>query len=92
MGRASLASDAGMLFVFNAPQPLDFWMKNTLIPLDILFFGADGAFVSMQTMQPCSGDPCSLYSSGAPALYALEVDAGYAAARGVGSGWKLEVQ
>ncbi|MCK5999784.1 DUF192 domain-containing protein, partial [Klebsiella pneumoniae] len=48
MGRTRLASDHGMLFVFPDTQPRWFWMKNTLIPLDILYFDGHRKLVSMQ--------------------------------------------
>jgi uncharacterized membrane protein (UPF0127 family) len=78
MFREKLDAKAGMLFVFEQLQPLNFWMKNTKIPLDVLYFDDNGSFVSMSTMQPCLEDPCASYSSMVPALYALEVNAGYA--------------
>ncbi len=90
MERTSLAHDAGMLFVFDAARMETFWMKNTLIPLDVLFFDASGSFVSVQTMQPCHADPCSLYPSTGLALAALEVRAGYAKEHRVGKGWALQ--
>jgi uncharacterized membrane protein (UPF0127 family) len=89
MHRTVLPEGTGMLFVFKAPMALEFWMKNTLIPLDILFFDADGALVSVHTMEPCHKDPCPKYPSGASASYALEVPAGFAKMHGVGEGWKL---
>ena len=89
MERTELPKDHGMLFIFVEPQPLSFWMKNTLIPLDALFFDAAGHFVSVQTMTPCTADPCRTYSSRALAQYALEVSAGFAEKGGVGEGWKL---
>lgn len=91
MHRESLADGTGMLFIFPDEQPRSFWMKNTLIQLDILFFDADGAWVSTRTMQPCDGDPCELYGSGRPAKYALEVESGFAGREGVGEGWRLRV-
>lgn len=77
MFREELPEGQGMLFVFDRTQTLAFWMKNTLIPLDILFFDADGFFVSAATMFPCEKDPCQMYSSGMEAQYALEVPAGF---------------
>ena len=52
MNRFSLQPDHGMLFVFEQPQPLGFWMKNTFIPLSIAFIDADGRIVNIEDMQP----------------------------------------
>ncbi len=79
----------GMLFVFDASQPLTFWMKNTLVPLDILFFADDGSLVSSTSMIPCVSDPCTYYKSAAPARYALEMPAGFVSKNRVHKGWKL---
>lgn len=92
MGRTSLSENTGMLFWFQGDDVRSFWMKNTLIPLDILFFNAAGNYVSQVQMQPCSQDPCQTYSSGAPAAYAIEVPAGSASRWGVGDGWKLQLE
>ena len=89
MFRESLGQEAGMLFVFDEEIPLSFWMKNTLIPLDVLYFDAEGNFISSATMVPCMGDPCSTYASLSPARYALEVNAGFVENHVVGEGWKL---
>ena len=91
MYRESLADGTGMLFVFEQEQPLAFWMKNTLIPLDILYFDAERQLVSVQTMVPCEKDPCTTYSSDAPAQYALEVNAGFVERYGIGEGWRFTV-
>lgn len=82
MFREHLAADAGMLFVHAREEPLAYWMKNTRIPLDILYFDAERRFVSMQAgVPPCSaGDACPNYPSAAPAKYVLELNAGRAAA------------
>ncbi|HEX5671939.1 MAG TPA: DUF192 domain-containing protein, partial [Acidimicrobiia bacterium] len=53
-----------------------FWMKDTIIPLDIAFFAADGSLVNLQTMEPCQADPCPFYHPGAPFRWALEAPAG----------------
>ncbi len=90
MERTSLAPDTGMMFVFPAPQILTFWMKDTLIPLDILFFDADGNFVSATSMMPCAeGTTCTIYPSQGEAQFALEVPVGYAEEHQVGGGWRL---
>ena len=89
MGRTEMPHDRGMLFIFPKEQPLSFWMKNTLIPLDILFFDADGNFVSYQSMDPCKADPCKTYPSAGRAKYALEVQAGFIEKEGVGEGWRM---
>lgn len=90
MEREELASD-GMLFVFLDEQVRSFWMKNTLIPLDIYFFDGQGQFVSSQSMDPCEADPCVSYSSGAPAQYALEVARESAGTSDVREGWVLDI-
>lgn len=89
MHRTELAADRGMLFVFEEEEPLFFWMKNTLIPLDVLYFDADGRFVSSATMQPCTENTCPTYGSEGPASYALEIPAGETVNRGIGAGWSL---
>lgn len=92
MGRTELPEGAGMLFVFAEERPLSFWMKNTLIPLDILFFTAEGGFVSSATMTPCTEDFCPSYSSQAPARFALEVPAGFLSSHKVGRGWTMRLR
>lgn len=79
----------GMLFVFEQPQQLSFWMKNTLVPLDVLFFTANGSFLNAEFMAPCRADPCLSYLSRGTAKYALEEPAGFVEREGVGNGWKL---
>ncbi len=88
MFRESLPMGHGMLFIFDKPQTLSFWMKNTLIPLDILFFGEGGKLVSTVTMAPCTEDPCQAYPSAAEAQYALEVPAGFIEQHHVDDGWR----
>jgi hypothetical protein len=83
MFRKSLPDDRGMLFIFPEEQLLDFWMRNTSIPLSIAFADASGRIVRIADMQPFSD---AQVSSGAPARYALEVNAGWFAQRGVRAG------
>lgn len=76
MGVTDLVDVDGMLFVFDRDTEAAFWMKDTLIPLDIWFFDAEGALVSMTTMTPCEEDPCERYPADAPYRYALETEVG----------------
>lgn len=76
MGVTDLGGLDGMLFVFQVDSDGGFWMKNTLIPLDIVFFAADGGFVDSLTMAPCTEDPCPTYRPGGSYRYALEAPAG----------------
>ncbi len=89
MFREDLEPDGGMLFVFDAEQELSFWMKHTLIPLDIVFFDGEGEAVSTHTMLPCEADPCMTYASLKPAKFALEIQAGSVKEHGIAPGWKL---
>jgi len=73
--RAALPRDRGMLFVYPAPLPLVFWMKDTPIPLSIAFIDAAGRIVGIQSMTPLQTD--EKYRSPRPAPYALEVNQGW---------------
>ena len=67
-------------------------MKNTKIPLDMLFFDADRKLLSVQhDVQPCTADPCPPYSSGAPARYVLELNAGQSKKLGVAPGDEMTI-
>ena len=81
MNRPSLPPDRGMLFVWDDESVRGFWMRNTLIPLDILFIDGQGTVVDIQTMVPEPDVPASeltIYQSAAPAQQALEINAGAA--------------
>ena len=80
MFRDTLAEGTGMLFIHDREEPQAYWMKNTRIALDILYFDAGLRLVSQQRgVPPCSaGDRCPPYPSRAPALYVLELNAGEA--------------
>ena len=92
MDRTEMAADHGMLFVFQDDAPRAFWMKNTKIPLDMLFFDADKRLLSVQrNAQPCTADPCPLYSSGAPARYVLELNGGQTGKLDLSPGDSIEI-
>ena len=89
MYRKSLADGSGMLFVFDADSDHEFWMKNTLIPLDMIFIAADGAIVGI------AADTTPLSTAGVgvgrPSRYVLEVPGGWCARRGVEPGDRVEL-
>jgi len=76
-----------MLFVFEAPQPLAFYMKNTYIPLSIAFVDAQGRIVNIEDMRPL--DETTHWSRGV-AQYAIEMRQGWFAAKGIGGGDVVE--
>lgn len=87
MYRPSLAADRGMLFVFSEERYPSFWMKNTLIPLDLVFLDAAGVVVDVvENAPPCAGDPCPTYSPQAPARAVLEIKASSARRHGLEPG------
>lgn len=94
MFRESMPADHGMLFVFDDAQVRMFWMKNTHIPLDILYFDQNYKLVSVkQRVPPCldSGNNCPGYPSEGAAQYVLELNAGTADKIGVKPGDALDV-
>ncbi len=76
MYRRSLPAKAGMVFAYPEDVTGGFWMKNTLIPLDIAFYDARGRILRTLTMTPCRRDPCRIYSPGVAYRAAIEVNAG----------------
>ncbi len=93
MFREEMAAGAGMLFVHDREAPQAYWMKNTRIPLDILYFDTARKLVSQQRdVPPCSlGDGCPPYPSAAPARYVLELNAGEAARLNLRDGTELQL-
>jgi uncharacterized membrane protein (UPF0127 family) len=92
MGRTDLAGYDGMLFRFSADTSTGFYMKDTLIPLSIAWFDAEGFFVSATDMEPCPDDVgCPTFGAAAPYRYALEVAKGGLPALGIGPGAQLVV-
>ena len=83
MGRQSLPPNHGMLFVFEQPQQQCFWMRNTPLPLTIVFMDDEGRISSMADMQPLSE---ATHCSQIPVRYALEMEQGWFAKRGIQPG------
>lgn len=90
MNRASLAPDRGMVFPYDPPQPVAFWMKNTLIPLDLIYIAPGGRILRIEA----NAVPLSLdqLPSGGPVEAVLELAGGRTAELGIGQGdtvnWK----
>jgi uncharacterized membrane protein (UPF0127 family) len=90
MFRERLASDAGMLFIFPDTAVRTFWMKNTLIPLDMIFADEQGVVVGViESAEPLTTAPRSV---GAPSRYVLEVNGGWSAAHDVARGDRLRFE
>jgi uncharacterized protein len=90
MYRQSLADGHGMIFVFQQDADHEFWMKNTYIPLDMIFIAVDGRIVGIHAnATPLSEAGVSV---GRPSRYVLEVPGGYAARRGIAPGDRVELQ
>ncbi|MBR9764002.1 MAG: DUF192 domain-containing protein [Rhodobacteraceae bacterium] len=86
MYRESMALSQGMLFVYDSPRSLSFWMRNTLIPLDILFFDETGTLVTVQPMAtPLDETPLP----GGVSQFVLEINGGLAARMGITEGSRL---
>jgi uncharacterized membrane protein (UPF0127 family) len=88
MFRESMPADHGMLFVFPEEEELSFWMRNTRIPLDIIFINSAGQVVRVAQMKPYDE---SSVPSGRPAIYAIELNQGEVEKNGVREGMTLEI-
>ena len=86
MFRKSLAANHGMLFVFPEAGPQCMWMRNTYVPLSVAFIDERGVIVNIADMQPQSDDS---HCASRPARYALEMNRGWFAAKGIKPGAKL---
>ena len=84
MFRQSLPENEGMLFVYREPQELAFWMRNTFIPLDIVFVGADGIILNIHQARPL--DESVLYRSAGAAKYVIETNQGWFSRHGIRPG------
>ena len=84
MNRTKLDPEAGMLFVFEASDDHSFWMKNTFLPLDMIFVDEQGRVAGvLERVPPLTTEPRTI---GRPSRYVLEVNGGWAAAHGVRRG------
>ena len=92
MGRKNLGQEEGMLFVFDKEDFRSFWMKNTLIHLDIIFISRDFKVVSfVKNAKPCKSLPCGTYHSEYPAMYVLEVNSGFIDQYGIDDRTRIDI-
>jgi uncharacterized protein len=94
MYRTNLAIDRGMLFVFSPPRPVGFWMKHTLIPLDMVFVSNGVVKHIAQQVPPCKADPCPSYGPEAQIAIdrVIELRSGRAAELRLKVGDRLEIR
>jgi hypothetical protein len=79
-----------MLFVFESVVNSPFWMKDMIIPLDILFIDSQGYIVDIkEEQQPCSGNYCPPISSKESFMYVLEVNSGFCEENGIEEGYRM---
>ena len=86
MNRTAMPPQRGMLFVFPQERTHCMWMRNTLIPLSVAFIDADGVIINIENMQPQTEDN---HCAKVPARYALEMNLGWFAQRGIKPGTRL---
>ena len=93
MFRDQLPQDRGMIFLFAQSGDYPFWMKNTLIPLDMIWIDDQKRITHIAAnVPPCKADPCASVPSGGNAKYVLEVAAGVAARHGLANGQSLRFE
>lgn len=86
MGRRCLGADEGMLFIYEPPEEIRLWMKNTAVPLSAAFADEGGRIFRIVDMEPYE---TRIHPSGAPARYALEVRRGWFEGNGIGTGDRI---
>ena len=92
MFRERLDENAGMLFIFDKEEYKTFWMKNTWIPLDIVFIDKNFKVVDIKNAVPCKKELCILYKSSQPAEYVLEVNSNFTIKNNINIGDKITIK
>jgi hypothetical protein len=89
MFRESLCDSCGMLFIYDKPGDRKFWMKNTLIPLDIIWLDSDYKVIYIANAVPCVTEECRLYGPEMDSNYILEINSGISSEIGLEIGSEL---
>ena len=91
MNREHLASNSGMLFIFEKEGIYDFWMKNTLISLDMIWIDENKKIIYIEkSAEPCEVEQCELFGPNEKAKYVLEINVGLAEEKGVEMGDEIK--
>jgi len=92
MFRKHLGENKGMFFAFDSEGTYAFWMKNTLIPLDIIFISSDFKILEIFHAEPCIEEPCKSYQTTKYAKYILEVNGDFTARNGIQVGNEVAIE
>lgn len=92
MYRIALPDNRGMLFAFNPPQPVRFWMKNVRIPLDMIFLQNGEVKAIAASVPPCTAEPCPTYGPGTAVNQVIELRGGRAAELGLQVNDKVKIK
>jgi hypothetical protein len=92
MFREFLGENEGMLFIFTDSKERSFWMKNTLIPLDMIFIDENFVIRKIHYAVPCKQDPCPSYTSGVPVKYVLEINGNQTTENNIKEGDVVEIK
>lgn len=90
--RKSIPENTGMLFVINRPEPIRLWMKDTYIPLDMVFIRDGVVNQIVRNAVPCKTKPCPAYGGKFPSNQIIEMPAGKAAHLGIEVGDKINIR
>jgi|TARA_Y100000310_G_scaffold248848_1_gene254817 hypothetical protein len=91
MFRESLNKNSGMLFIFEEEEKHAFWMKNTLIPLDMIFISEDLEIVDIKNAIPCEEENCKSYAPKEKAKYVLEVNGDFTTENNINIGDRIRL-
>lgn len=91
MHREFLEEKHGLLFIFDTENRYSFWMKDTLIPLDIIWINKSLEIIHIEKAEPCKVDPCKPYIPKEKAIYVVEVNAGYTEKNSIQLGDRISI-